>query len=195
MSRLRVLLADEDEEQLRSLERVVRDLGHEVAAHAVTVAEAGNTIACEEPDISIVALHEDREHALALISQLTEYAAGPVVAALTGDDDPEFVKRAAEEGIFACAQGVSREAVQTALEVALERHREAAGLEERVDRLESALERRAVIERAKGMLMERHGIDDRAAFERLRSHARSNNRKVVDVAGAVVEGHITAPGA
>jgi len=189
------LLADEDEEQLRSLKRVVRDLGHEVAAHAVTVAEAGETIAREEPDISIVALHEDREHALALISQLTEYASGPVVAALNGEDDPEFVKRAAEEGIFACAQALSPEAVQTALDVALERHREAAGLEERVDRLESALERRAVIERAKGMLMERHAIDDRAAFERLRSHARGNNRKVADVARAVVDGHIIAPGA
>jgi AmiR/NasT family two-component response regulator len=37
--------------------------------------------------------------------------------------------------------------------------------------------------------MERHGITDREAFDRLRSHARSNNRTVVDVAFAVTEGH------
>jgi response regulator NasT len=62
-------------------------------------------------------------------------------------------------------------------------------LHEQVEQLEGALERRAVIERAKGILMERHNIDDRAAFGLLREHARSNNRSVVDVASAVAEGH------
>lgn len=194
MTRLRVLLADEDEEQLRTLEAVVRGLGHDVAAHAVTVAEAADTIARDEPDVSIVALHEDREHALALISQLAEYASGPVIASLDGDDDPDFVKRAAAEGIFAYAPTLSPESVQGALDVAVERHRETAGLEERVDRLESALERRALIERAKGILMERNSVDDRAAFDLLRSHARSNNRKVVDVARSVLDGHTLLPG-
>lgn len=193
MASLRVLLADEDERQLRTLEGIVRDLGHDVAAHAVTVAEAAGQIACDEPDVSIVALHEDREHALALISQLAEYASGPVIAAV-GEDDPEFVKRAADEGIFAYASAITPESVQGAIDVAMERHREAAGLEEQVGQLQGALERRAVIERAKGMLMERHGIDDSAAFERLRSHARSNNRKVVDVARAVVDGHTSLSG-
>jgi response regulator NasT len=62
-----------------------------------------------------------------------------------------------------------------------------------VTQLESALQRRGVIERAKGILMERHGIDDRAAFALLRDHARSRGRKVVDVASSVVEGHPLLP--
>ena len=41
--------------------------------------------------------------------------------------------------------------------------------------------------------MERHGVDDRAAFERVREHARSTNRTVVDVAAAVAEGHALLP--
>ena len=40
-----------------------------------------------------------------------------------------------------------------------------------------------------GILMERHSLADRAAFELMREHARSNNRTVVDVAAAVTEGH------
>jgi len=51
-----------------------------------------------------------------------------------------------------------------------------------------------VIERAKGILMERHGVDDKAAFALLRDHARSGNRRVVDVATAVVGGHALLPG-
>ena len=41
--------------------------------------------------------------------------------------------------------------------------------------------------------MERHSLDDREAFELLRSHARANNRKLVEVAGAVVDGHLLLP--
>ena len=55
--------------------------------------------------------------------------------------------------------------------------------------LEGAFARRAVTERAKGILMERHSVDEPHAFEMLREHSRRVNRRVVDVAGAVVDGH------
>ncbi|QEC50012.1 ANTAR domain-containing protein [Baekduia soli] len=81
------------------------------------------------------------------------------------------------------------QSLQAAIEVAMRRHAETTRLEEQVGRLETAIERRATIERAKGILMERHGLSDRTAFERLRTHARSRNRTVIDVASAVTEGH------
>jgi AmiR/NasT family two-component response regulator len=84
--------------------------------------------------------------------------------------------------------------LQSAIEVALRRHSEAARLSERVDQLEGALERRAVIERAKGILMERHGVGDREAFELLRGHARARGKTVVDTAQAVLDGHALLPG-
>jgi AmiR/NasT family two-component response regulator len=71
----------------------------------------------------------------------------------------------------------------------MRRWREQHELAEQVERLEGALARRALIERAKGILMERHSLADRAAFELMREHARSHNRTVVDVAAAVTEGH------
>ena len=59
--------------------------------------------------------------------------------------------------------------------------------------LEGAFSRRAVTERAKGILMERHGIDEREAFEILRTEARHSNRELVDIAGAVLTGHRLLP--
>jgi response regulator NasT len=59
--------------------------------------------------------------------------------------------------------------------------------------LEGAFGRRALIERAKGILMERHAIDETAAFELLRDQSRRANRKLVDLAGAVVDGHRLLP--
>jgi response regulator NasT len=189
---LRVLIADEDREALRELGSVLEALGHEVTPYVVSVAEAIELISTEDPDLAIVVVHKDDEHALALIQETVEYASGPVIAQ-TRDGDVEFVARAAERGISAWIESTSPEAVQGAIEVALRRYEEATRLETKVEQLESALERRAVIERAKGILMERHAVDERAAFELLRDHARAQSRRVVDVAATVGEGHALLP--
>lgn len=192
---LRILAADEDEEALARTARLLHELGHEVTETAVDVRAAAEYIARDEPDLAIVVVHRDDEHALDLIEEISSYSSGPVIAVLQ-EEDAAFVARAAERGISAYAREQSPEAVQGAIEVAMRRHRDVAALGDHVSRLEGALDRRAVIERAKGILMERHGIDARSAFDRLRAHARSTNRTVVDVARAVEDSHglLGAPG-
>ena len=192
-SHLTVLLADEDQGALASLGDVLRGLGHEVTPFAVSVKEAAELIVREDPDLTIVVVHENDEHALALIGEAVETASGPVIAQVRGGEDVDFVARAAERGISAYVESNDPQHVQAAIEIAIRRYREAARLNEKVDQLETALERRAIIERAKGIVMERHGVGDREAFERLREHARNGNRRVVDVAAAVVDGHALLP--
>jgi AmiR/NasT family two-component response regulator len=190
---LTVLLADEDEDALTRLGQVLQSLGHEVTPFAVSVEEATDLIAREDPDLAIVVVHQDDAHALALIAEAVETASGPVIAQLRGRDDMDFVARAADHGISAFVESNDPQEVQGSIEVTIRRYREAARLTEKVAQLETALERRAVIERAKGILMERHGIHDKAAFQLMRDHARSGNRRVVDVAKAVVDGHALLP--
>jgi response regulator NasT len=189
---LKVLLADEDEGALRITAALVRDLGHEVTEMAIGVQEAAEVIVRDEPDLSIVVVYKQDGYALALIDEISEFARGPVIAILERED-AEFVAAAAERGIYAYSRLGDAESIQSAIEVAMRRHREKWELVEQVRRLESALERRAVIERAKGILMERHNVDERRAFDRLREHARSRNRTVVDVAASVAEGHALLP--
>jgi response regulator NasT len=187
-SGLRILAADEDQAALQRTVDMLGGLGHDVTATAVDLAQVTEAVAREDPELSVVVVHRDDEHALDLIEEISAFAAGPVIA-LLGSDDAEFARRAAERGLYAAVRDAEPEAVQSAIEVALQRHAETTRLTEQVDRLESALERRALIERAKGILMERHGLTDRAAFNRLRAHARANNRTVLDVAGTVTDGH------
>jgi AmiR/NasT family two-component response regulator len=189
---LRVLIADENESALRSLHGVLAGLGHEVTPYAVSVHEAVELIAKEDPQVAIVVVHNDDEHALALIGEAVEFASGPVIAQLP-DADVDFLSRAAERGISAYVESMDPESVQGAIEVAVRRYREAQQLHEKVDQLEGALERRGVIERAKGILMERHGVSERDAFELLRDHARASGRRVVEVAQAVLDGHALLP--
>jgi response regulator NasT len=181
---LRVLVADEDKQALDDVAAVLRSLGHDVVARATSPDGASAAIAEDKADVAMVKLHSDDAHALELIEELTDAGACPVVA-LLDRENPDFVARAAEHGIIAYAQPVDDESVKSSLEIAVRRFAELSDLGDAVGELEGAIGRRATIERAKGILMERHGISDREAFEMLRAEARSNNRRVYDVASDV----------
>jgi len=189
---LRILTADEDESTLRSTDAILEGLGHTVTSHVTSVARVGAVIAREDPDLSIVVVDSDDEHALDLIDEMCEYARGPIIA-LVGGHEPGFVSSAAERGIYGFARMSFLDEVQGAIEVALRRHEDKARLVEQVSQLESALERRGTIERAKGILMERHNLDEREAFELLRRQSRKSNRRVVDLAHAVIDGRALLP--
>jgi AmiR/NasT family two-component response regulator len=190
---LRILLANESEDDLKHLGGVLDGLGHDVTPFAVSVREAVELIAREDPDVAFVVIDDDDQHGLALISETVEYASGPVLVSVREAKDPALIARAAEMGIAGYVDSWEPHDVQAAIEVALRRHREATRLSEKVEQLETALERRSVIERAKGILMERHGVDEREAFQLLREHARSSQRRVVDVAQTVLDGHALLP--
>jgi AmiR/NasT family two-component response regulator len=181
---LRVLVADENKRALDGVAAILGSLGHEVVARATSPAGAAEAIAEDGPQLAMVKLHADDEHALDLIEELIEVGGCPVIA-LLDEEDPDFVARAAEHGIIAYAQPVDEDSVRSSLEIAVRRFAELSELGDAVGQLEDAITRRAAIERAKGILMERHGLSDREAFEMLRAEARSNNRRVYDVASDV----------
>src|SRR5918995_2897301 len=138
---LRILLANERKEDLQALGEVLDGLGHEVTPFAVSVAEATELIAREDPDLAFVVLDGDDEHGLALISETVEFASGPVLVTVREAEDPSTFARAAEMGIAGYVDSWEPEDVQAAIEVALRRHREKQRLNEKVSQLQSALER------------------------------------------------------
>jgi AmiR/NasT family two-component response regulator len=183
--RLRVLIADESPARLALLAGIVRGIGNEMVAAEIDVAAVGPATAREHPDVALVALGESDEHALELISKIVAEAECPVIAVLTATDIG-FTREAAKRGIFAYVVEADQGALESALEIVLLRFAEYHGLE-------GAFGRRALIERAKGILMERHGVDEGEAFELLRGHARRTNQKIVDVSAAVIDGHLLLP--
>src|SRR3982751_5443642 len=97
---LRILLANERKEDLRALGDVLDGLGHEVTPFAVSVAEAAELIAREDPDLAFVVLDGDDEHGLALISETVAFASGPVLVSVRTAAAPNAtIARAADLGI------------------------------------------------------------------------------------------------
>jgi AmiR/NasT family two-component response regulator len=184
---LRILLADQREEHLEQIARIVTRLGHLVIAQATDVAAVASLSEQAPADVAIVVLDESSDHALGLISEIVRESACPVIAVLH-IEDPVFIHEAARRGVFAyITNGDASEArVESSIDVVLHRFAE-------YHDLQGAFGRRAVTERAKGILMERHQIDEEAAFNMLRERSRAGNRKLIDVASALLDSHTLLP--
>ncbi len=182
---LRVLIANERKDRLGVVAPIVADLGHEVIAREIDVTEVGVVTARERPDVALVGLGKSSQHALDLIDKIVQEAACPVIL-LIHARDPAFVREASKRGIFAYITDSDIEEWQSSIDIVLRRFAE-------YHDLEGAFGRRSVTERAKGILMERHSVDEADAFEMLRDRSRSANRKLIDIAAAVVDGHRLLP--
>lgn len=182
---LRVLLANEREDHMAMLATIVESLDHRVVATSTDVANVGELTADVHPDVALVGLGESSQHALALIERIVREATCPVIALLPGKDSA-FVDEAARRGVFAYLIDGDAEQLQGALDITLGRFNE-------YHALQGAFGRRAIIERAKGIVMERHQIDEQHAFALLREHARSTGKKLVDVAQAITDGYALLP--
>jgi AmiR/NasT family two-component response regulator len=182
---LRVLIANERKDRLALVASTVVALGHEVIAREIEVQDVGAVTARERPDVALVGLGESSQHALELIDQIVREAACPVIV-LIHARNPDFIREASKRGVFAHITDADVEDWQSSIDIVLRRFAE-------YHDLESAFGRRALTERAKGILMERHSIDENAAFEMLRERSRIDNRKLIDLAAAVVDGHRLLP--
>jgi AmiR/NasT family two-component response regulator len=163
--RLRVLVSDGPGVRLDEVTRTIAGLGHDVIARESSLPDVARITATERPDVAVVIVHEGTAKALQLIDRIVHEAACPVIAVLDVQDGA-FINEAAQRGIFAyIAHGHDPQEMQSSIDIVLRRFAE-------YHALEGAFGRRAVTERAKGILMERHGIDEQAAFDMLRNEAR-----------------------
>lgn len=181
-----MLIADGSPARLGQVTRAVVGLGHTVVGEGTAPEIIGRAAENELADVALVIVGENTGQALESIRSIVREASCPVIAILDVQDR-DFIDRAARLGIFAhIAHHTDLDELASSIDIALQRSAE-------YHALEGAFGRRAVTERAKGVLMERHGIDEQRAFEMLRDHARRTNRKVVDVAEAVLTSHALLP--
>jgi AmiR/NasT family two-component response regulator len=184
---LRVLLANERPEHLEQIARVIARLGHLVTARETDISAVAALTEAGVFDVAIVSVGEDTEHALDLIGRIVREANCPVIAILDVED-PAFIHQAAKRGVFAyiTASDARDEQLASAIDVVLARFAE-------FHDLEGAFGRRALTERAKGILMERHSIEEDVAFLLLRDESRKSNRKLIEIAQAVIDARALLP--
>jgi response regulator NasT len=183
---MRILIA-EDETIIRlDLREILERAGFEVCAEARDGEEAVALAASEQPDLAILDVKMPRLDGIEAARRILGERPIPIVV-LTAYGQDELVSRAVEAGVFGYLVKPFREAdLLPAIQAARARHEELRALRAEAESLAEALATRKVVERAKGLLMEREGLSEEEAFARLRGASQVSGRSMRVVAEALI---------
>jgi AmiR/NasT family two-component response regulator len=183
---VRILVA-EDETIIRlDLKEILERAGFEVCAEARDGEEAVALASSEKPDLAVLDVKMPRLDGIEAARRILAERPIPIVI-LTAYGQDELVSRAVEAGVFGYLVKPFREAdLLPAIAAARARHAELLALREEAESLAEALATRKVVERAKGLLMEREGLSEEAAFARLRRASQVSGRQMKVVAEALI---------
>ncbi len=186
MEALKILVAD-DEEAVRSLICTwVSMSGHHVVAEAQDGVQALELAVTHRPDAIIMDIIMPQMDGIEAANEILEQHPCAILF-LSGNAENTTVEQAGETGAVAyLMKPFSREALTPALEIAVRRFRQIQTQSKEIDRLKDTIETRKLIERAKGILMDRHRMTEEEAFRRIHFQARNQNRKMKEIAQSII---------
>lgn len=184
---LRVLLVDEDSGRAALLEQALCDAGYQVIARAATNDNLALRVRQHQPDVIIIDLDSPDRDTLEQMHSINRDQPRPIVM-FAEDQGRESIHKAIKAGVSAyIVDGLSSQRVKPVMEVAIARFREYQALRDELFRTRSTLEGRKLIDKAKGLLMQRQGMDEEAAYRALRTLAMERGQKLAEVARDVIE--------
>ncbi len=187
----RVLIA-EDEALIRlDLAEMLADEGYDVVGQAADGEEAVRLVEELRPDLVVLDVKMPRLDGISAAERIAGQRIAPVVM-LTAFSQRDLIERARDAGALAyLVKPFQRTELIPAVEVALGRFKEMRALEAEVRGLEDQLETRRDVDRAKGILMDKHGMAEAEAFRFVQKTAMDSRRSLADVAQSVIDGALT----
>ena len=185
--KLRVLLVDPSRERSAALASALEDEGHQVVGPLAAPADLHASVAAVDPDVVIIDLESPNRDTLEDMRRIGEERPRPIVMFVDESDD-QSIRSAVRAGVAAyVVRGASPERVKPLLEVAIARFEEFQTLRSELARVKTSLADRKVIEKAKGILMQRSDLSEDEAYRALRRLAMNRNARLGEVARSVVE--------
>ena len=174
-------------ERSRTLRIGLLENGYNIVAVLPVDVFLPERLAQIQPDMIIVDAQSQARDTLEHVVMATRDARRPIVL-FTEDEDTSHVRAAIAAGVTAyVVAGLAPERVKPVLDVALARFEHEESLRRELADARTQLSERKVIERAKGILMQRQGLGENEAYERLRKTAMDKGLKLADVAQRIVD--------
>jgi two-component system, response regulator PdtaR len=182
----RVVIADDDPIIRMDLREMLTDLNYQVVGEAADGKNAVSLARDLKPELVIMDIRMPEMDGIEAAQALTQESIAPVLL-LTAYSEPDLVRRATEAGVVGYLVKPFREAqLGPAIEVTLGRFREFQQLHKELGDMKEALEARKVIDRAKGMLMDRFGLSEADAFRRIQKRSMDTRKSMREVAEAIL---------
>lgn len=183
---LRTLIADDEGLRLMSLKAQLEALGHQVIAQATTGEEAVEKARAFRPDVAILDIKMPGMDGIDAAAAITADRPLPIIL-LTAYSQPDLAERAVAAGVSAyLVKPVSQEDLLPTIALAVSRFQEFQALRQEVKELKEALETRKLVERAKGILMQRLSLTEAEAFRRMQVRSQNENKKLREIAQAII---------
>lgn len=194
MERTRVIIADDESLIRMDLREMLTNLGYLVVGEVADGRSAVNQARELRPDVVVMDIKMPDMDGIEAAKILTEERVAPVVL-LSAYSQRELVERAREAGVVAyLVKPYREEELAPAIEVALARFAEFKDLQKQVTDLQVALETRKLVDRAKGILMDKQGLTEAEAFRKIQKMSMDNRKAMKDVAEAVILAHQVGQG-
>ena len=183
---LRILLVDQNMTRASILEEGLREAGYTSVTVVRDMQNLLRRIVDEDPDVICIDLENPNRDVLEQMFQMSRVVRRPV-AMFVDRSDSDMIRAAVESGVGAyVVDGLKKERVKAVVDMAVSRFKAFNDLREELDQAKQALGDRKVVERAKGILMKERGLSEEAAYALLRKAAMSDNKRVVEIAQAVI---------
>lgn len=187
---LRIAVAEDEPELIADLEEILQELGHEVVISVGDGAALLKAFQETQVDLVITDIKMPVMDGLTAIEQIRGIRPVPVII-LSAFHDEELLNRALKEQVMAyLVKPIQIQTLQMSIELAMQRFREFLALQAEADNLKHALEDRKIIERAKGILMDRANLSEPDAFRRLQLLSSQKNKKMVEIAQTIVDAEL-----
>lgn len=185
----RILIADDESLIRLDLREMLVELGYDIVGEAGDGRSALDLARKLRPDLVIMDIRMPGVDGIAAAEELTRERIAPVVL-LTAYSDQGLVERAKDAGVVGYVVKPFRQTeLMPVIELSLTRFEEFRSLEREIGDLKEALETRKLVERAKGVLMEVHGLRESEAFHRIRKTSMDTRKSMKEVAEAVLLTH------
>jgi len=183
---LKIVIVDQNPIRAAILEDGLREAGH---AHVVRIEETSHLLSriyAIDPDVILIDLESPSRDVLEQMFQMSRVVKRPI-AMFVDQSDAASIEAAVDAGVSAyIVGGLHKDRIKNILDLCISRFNAFARLQDELDRTRSALEERKVIDRAKGILMKAKNLTEEAAYALLRKTAMNENKKIADVAQAVI---------
>jgi response regulator NasT len=186
MAQTRLVIADDESLIRMNLKETLVGLGYLVVGEAGDGVSAINLARELRPDMVIMDIKMPKLDGIKAAEVLTQERLAPVVL-LTAYSDRDLVERAKEAGVVSYLVKPFREAdLLPALEVAMARFSELRALDKQLGDLKESLETRKVVERAKGLLMEKQGLNETEAFRKIQQLSMNTRKPMKEIAQSIM---------